>query len=643
MQISIAILVANANQGISYVKRLVRNFKARVLSYPNSIFEAEPCLVATLTELNDIELLRQTSLVITPNAYTEGILYDVIPNTTLGDMNVVRATTATRVNSAGLIEVVPRNLSEYSEIFSNSYWLKTGTTITDNATAAPNGTTTADKLVENSANSTHRILINAGISVIQSSQYTISVYAKKAERDVIQIVNNQLAGAYFNLTNGAITNVSAGITASVETLSNGWYRCIISFSAVTTIERILIYLTDGTNTTYTGNGTSGVYIWGAQLEDFATATEYFPTTTRLNIPRIDYTNGSCPSLLVEPQRTNVLLQSNDLSQSVWSKTNYTLSSTTSIQGVNATRVTKNATNNGFYLGTGARNLINTVGTFATGVKTLSFYIRKGNTNKAGFLINNVLVGVLTSVSCEFDFITKTFTNVSLGLTASFENYNTDVYKIILTINDTGVLTTKAVWIAPIDSSNNTVDGGYLDFGFAQWELGSFATSYIPTVASTVTRNADIISKTGISSLIGQTEGTVFIEADNKILGQTNRTLFYVSDATANNFITVNYSAAQANTIRFFVIANGGVGALSFIINTAPVVKIAVTYKNGVNKIYINGSLIYTQTGVAFTSNLESVYLGIRNNLSEQLGERIESLQLYKTELTSTECIALTTL
>ena len=72
MQISIAILVGKCTSGISYAKKLIKAFKERVLSYPNSIFEAEPCLVTTLTELNAIGLLDNASLVITPNAYNEG-------------------------------------------------------------------------------------------------------------------------------------------------------------------------------------------------------------------------------------------------------------------------------------------------------------------------------------------------------------------------------------------------------------------------------------------------------------------------------------------------------------------------------------------------------------------------------------------
>ena len=77
-----------------------------------------------------MSLLDKASLVVTPNAYKESKLYSVIPNTTLGDMDVVRATTATRINSAGLVEVVPRNLFVHSNDFTNANWTKENSSIT---------------------------------------------------------------------------------------------------------------------------------------------------------------------------------------------------------------------------------------------------------------------------------------------------------------------------------------------------------------------------------------------------------------------------------------------------------------------------------------------------------------------------------
>ena len=90
-----------------------------------------------------MSLLDKASLIVTPNSYKESKLYSVVPNTTLGDMDVVRATTATRVNSAGLIEVVPRNLCTYSNDLSNSIWEKPNSTLVYNDIISPDGKTNA--------------------------------------------------------------------------------------------------------------------------------------------------------------------------------------------------------------------------------------------------------------------------------------------------------------------------------------------------------------------------------------------------------------------------------------------------------------------------------------------------------------------
>jgi hypothetical protein len=93
-----------------------------------------------------MSLLDNASLVLTPNAYKEGKLYSVIPSDGSGDFTFTRATTATRVNSDGLVELVPYNLLEQSETFDNAIWTKTTTTVVANAETAPNGTITADTL-----------------------------------------------------------------------------------------------------------------------------------------------------------------------------------------------------------------------------------------------------------------------------------------------------------------------------------------------------------------------------------------------------------------------------------------------------------------------------------------------------------------
>ena len=242
-----------------------------------------------------MSLFDDASLVLTPNGYKASKLYSIKPTSGAGVMTVVRATTARRVNSAGLIESVainvPRldytgggcpsilvepartNLVLRSEEF-NLIWSQTNATITANVTTAPDGTSTADKLVENATNNQHRI-DQTTTSAIGTN--TFSVFAKKSERDSIWL-RVQTSGAYFDLTNGT-TSGATGVTASIENYGNGWYKCSIVRVSTAALEPVRINLAIGTNGTYLGNGTSGLFIWGAQLELGSYDTSYIPTTT----------------------------------------------------------------------------------------------------------------------------------------------------------------------------------------------------------------------------------------------------------------------------------------------------------------------------------------------------------------------------
>lgn len=173
MQISVAILVSGCNNALNYIVKLIRTFKERVIS-DSGLFEAEACLDSELNKLNVIGLLRKASLIITPNAVKESKLYSVIPSNGNGDMSVVRATTATRVNSDGLVELVPYNLLTYSEDFSNASWTKSNLTITSNSIVAPNGTLTADTYQPNTINS----YVFSGNLNITTGSYTGQVWVK---------------------------------------------------------------------------------------------------------------------------------------------------------------------------------------------------------------------------------------------------------------------------------------------------------------------------------------------------------------------------------------------------------------------------------------------------------------------------------
>lgn len=555
-----------------------------------------------------MSLLDKASLVVTPNAYKESKLYSVVPNTTLGDMDVVRATTATRVNSAGLIEVVPRNLVQYSEQFNNAAWIKSELTITANSINSPTGTLTADKIIPSAVSGQHILRVAsapmnllAGISIA-----TYSIYAKQGEYYNLRLGSNASAsfGATFNLSNGTISNNTA-VSASIQDSGNGWYRCTVR-GQVGSVLDALIFDNSG-NEFFAGNAVNGLFLWGAQIEEASTAKEYFPTTTRLNIPRIDYTNGSCPSLLVEPQRTNLYTYSQQLNQ--WSKSGVitvTENDEISPEG------TQNADRAQFTLST---DLLFRSGTGLAGSNTLTVYAKAKSGTSQKFRFFGLGGGTFSSdqvATNQWQRFTFTYTSAATN-TAGLSGASTGASDVLF-------------------------------YGF-QHEIGAYPTSYIPTVASTVTRNADVISKTGISSLIGQTEGTMFSEFNMTNNDLSNdKTIFAVDDNSyyvniiiarilSNNFLNVTFRANSVaiTFVNLPMISNGNH-------------KVAIRYGSGFASVFVDGILRDTKTWTnSFTASMSQLFIGKNRIEAPYFNDRINSVQVYKTQLTNAECIALTTL
>lgn len=293
--------------------------------YLGASYEAEYCQWQTLHGLGS--LMETASLIITPNAYLEGKLIASYPPDPIGDMSVTRATTATRVNSAGLVELVPYNLAQYSEQFDNAYWDKINTTINSNIVAAPYGTQTADKLIGTTGISQHAM--KRTISDVSSGfAFTSSIYAKAAEVNILAFRDSTYGTvSYFNLSTGIVTP-GANHICTATPVGNGWYRC--SVSVLNLYPNLVVYWCLNDFSATIGDGTSGLYLWGAQVVEGSTAKDYQKTETRLNIPRLDYSNGTCPSLLVEPQRTNRILWSEEFTNAAWSAIDTTISANTTI-------------------------------------------------------------------------------------------------------------------------------------------------------------------------------------------------------------------------------------------------------------------------------------------------------------------------
>jgi hypothetical protein len=179
-----------------------------------------------------------------------------------------------------LIEEQRTNLILRSEEFDNASWTKARATITANTVVAPDGTLTGDKLVANTDSNTHNL--QQGATVVASSTNTVSVYMKAGEYTWGSItVNNgsTFPSGYYNLATGVVGSFVSGASGSIQSVGNGWYRCTMTFTMAsgTTPTIFIVIAEDDNDQIFAGNGFSGLYIWGAQLEAGAFPTSYIPT------------------------------------------------------------------------------------------------------------------------------------------------------------------------------------------------------------------------------------------------------------------------------------------------------------------------------------------------------------------------------
>lgn len=189
----------------------------------------------------------------------------------------------TRESLGLLIEESRTNLLTYSSELDNAAWTKTASAITANTIISPDGALTGDKVVENSTPSVHTA--EKTFSVTSGTTYTVSTFIKKAERAYALIALTTgfpLTAIQINLTTGAVTTgTGTPLNAFSQDVGNGWFKVGFSLAAnsTTTASANFYTSTDGAwaNRVYLGDGYSGLYIWGAQLEAGAFATSYIPT------------------------------------------------------------------------------------------------------------------------------------------------------------------------------------------------------------------------------------------------------------------------------------------------------------------------------------------------------------------------------
>jgi hypothetical protein len=475
-----------------------------------------------------------------------------------------------------------RNLLGFSEAFDNAAWTKSNSSIVTGAQANPvNGLFNAQKLMEDTANAGHFVQ-TAGASLPAAGTYVCSVYAKAAGRTRFSFVFSGGTGdwAWFDLSAGTAT-VGAGTgAATITSVGNGWFRCSFVVNAIAAAA-VLIRLFDNSTPArllvYTGDGNSGVYIYGAMLSNSASLDPYVPTpgaapsSTAYYGPRFDYDPVTLlpRGLLIEEQRTNLQLHSGSPQNAAgWTAT--------TSQGVNAfgSGSVANAINAPDGTQTAAFITEDTTGGthYCFGVqsstattKTWSVWLKAGTRTRASIQIgaSGGTVGVYADINLTNGTIgaaTVSGTGFSVSGTPSIQRFGNDWYRCSITAVTPA--SAHVGYIFLLDAAGNRTYTGNGPSGLYVWggqlEDGAFATSYIPTIASTVTRSADVAAITGslFSQWYGQSEGSFVVDVDSVKNSGNPYGSFVVNDGTSNNRMAIIGNLSGTNAVIFG--ATGGV-------------------------------------------------------------------------------------
>lgn len=585
----------------------------------------------------------QASLVMVPSGYKDGKLYSQKPLSTSGELSFSRGSDieATRVASNGYIEKAKVNLLLQSNTF-NTTWTRPFTTLTSGQ-ADKDGGTTAWKMEAVGTGSGRKIQQ----SVITSGVISFSLYVKAGTAPVVGLEVGGTGGFYnyFNVSTGTIESGVGSISKTIESVGNGFYRCTVIGNA-TAVSSVNIFVCDAAGATSVTDG-AYIYIQDAQINYGLVAQEYQETTTAAvvtgitnDMPRLNYdpANPTCPSLLLEPSRTNLFEQSEYFGASYWAKNNGTITdnATTSPEGVvNAAAFTENSSTSTHFMQ--HAQVVASASTYYSA----SFFVKY---NGRHFQI----VGSTGSEGggyVNFDLVNGVVGN-SDQLTGKIEDYGNGWYRCtgtnISTSSATEIrllpyLITSATSARAESYAGNGTSGVYI-YG-AQMEQANYQSSMVPTYGTSATRTADDMDTTFASAFATDGGATLFYEIDGTPPSGNNATgAHYAIYFSSNDYITYNRTAGGYHRVR--INANSIANYVGVGVESIDAVKICVSVTASTATVYANGALV---NSVSITGSWSSA-TSLSTVISDTIGSiPVKQLILFPTALTATQLAEITTL
>ena len=589
-----------------------------------------------------------------------------------------RASTATFYNGVTTAKA-EENLFTSSQTFDTTGatgWGVLAASVTANTNTAPDGTSTADTLTEDTTTSTHYLSkgTTQGFTFLQNQSYVLSVYAKNITGQYVVLnmraTSGNSAGARFDLTGVTATTYTQGTgvsssSAVITDVGSGWYRCsvVVNSTAAVSSPVLTISMWDGVSSTidgvgaYTYTGTSrAIVLWGAQFEQRSAVTSYTPTTTQAitnyipalqtaasGVARFDNnpTTGESLGLLIEESRTNLFTYSSDLSNAIWTKGGTTITSAANVAPdgtLTAQRLVEDTS-------TGDHRAFQGFASFISGT-SYTFSVMAKQSGRSILYMTSATAALMDAA---FDLSAGTVTSNPNG-TASIVSLGNGWYRC--SISATASATTNSNLQIRLVSTGTTVS--YTGNGFsglfiwgAQLEAGAFATSYIPTVASQVTRAADAASITGtnFSSWYNQAEGSLYSDFVITRTGTTDIYISSISNGTTTNDSILLYAQPANSRFRGDVyVGNSAQCAFTYTAAGAPTsgtaYKATLTYKVNDFAMSINSATVSTDTA-GNVPVVDRFFIGVSPTTANVINGTIKKIAYYPLRVTNAQLQALT--
>jgi hypothetical protein len=369
-----------------------------------------------------------------------------------------------------------------------------------------------------------------------------------------------------------------------------------------------------------------------------------------NTPATEFSNGVLKGTLIEPARTNLFLRSEEFDDEYWTKTN--LNTTGTPPWVNVAVAPDGTTTAEKLIAdttVGSHRVLRAIGVVAGSAYTFSIYVKKSQYDFVSVVTGGSSGAVLSTRTSIVNLTNGTIVSETVVGQTKVIDANNGWYRIAVTTAVTGGSGAPPFSVGALDNSAGTDFAGNDSDGIFIWgaqiEASSVVTSYIRTTITTITQPADVITATGVSGLIGQTEGTVLLEVDLRAGKSNTARIITVAD---NNFVN-GFILNQRTQNDFEVIFRVNDVNLSTRIFSGNIVtgkyRIGIKYQLGESfNLFVNGSkLADGNVFSGFSSPLDRFYLGTRQQGDVQFNDTTPQALIFKQALTDQEIQTWTTL